>query len=183
MVPHSQRDHYWHSGTGAGRNGDCSVLISEEALLIKPAAVTTKTPIPRLSQLLPMKEKPMRYTMLYDGNCRICRRQAELVAAYDDYNRIELLDANSAHARERFPHISFEDALSQLHVVGPDGTVYRGAEAVRELLLQLPTLRGLGEILRLPGVLSLAQPLYELVARNRYLFGGTATCDDNACRR
>ncbi|RMD74159.1 MAG: DUF393 domain-containing protein, partial [Chloroflexi bacterium] len=71
----------------------------------------------------------------------------------------------------------------QLHVVGPDGTIYRGAEAVRELLLQLPALRGLGELLRLPGALTLAQPVYEFVARNRYLFGGKpTTCDDGSCR-
>ncbi|MEJ5343805.1 MAG: DUF393 domain-containing protein [Chloroflexus sp.] len=125
----------------------------------------------------------MRYTMLYDGNCRICRSQAALIAGYDDHNQIELLDANSASARERFPQISHEEAMGQLHVVGPDGTIYRGAEAVREILLQLPTLRGLGELLRLPGALTLAQPVYELIARNRYLFGGSTTCDDDACRR
>jgi len=51
MVPYPQRDHYWHSDTGASRNGGCSVLTFENALLIKPGyettiAVTTKTPLP-----------------------------------------------------------------------------------------------------------------------------------------
>ncbi|ACL23249.1 thiol-disulfide oxidoreductase DCC family protein [Chloroflexus aggregans] len=125
----------------------------------------------------------MPYTMLYDGNCRLCRSQASLVAAYDEYDQIELIDANSAEARARFPEITLDEAMGQLHVVGPDGTIYRGAEAVRELLLQLPALRGLGELLRLPGALTLAQPVYEFVARNRYLFGGNpATCDDGSCR-
>lgn len=125
----------------------------------------------------------MPYTMLYDGNCRICRQQAEWVEAYDEQRQIELLDANSPAARERFPQISHEEAMGQLHVIGPDGTIYRGAEAVRELLLRLPALRGLGELMRLPGALMVAGPIYDFVARNRYLFGGNSACDDGSCRR
>ncbi|WP_298819719.1 thiol-disulfide oxidoreductase DCC family protein [Chloroflexus sp.] len=124
----------------------------------------------------------MTYTMLYDGNCRICCQQAQMVSEWDEHHRIELLDANSPAARERFPQISHAEAMEQLHVIGPDGTIYRGAAAARELLLQLPALRGVGELLRLPGALTLAQPLYDLVARNRYLFGRSATCDDGTCR-
>ncbi|MFN3373166.1 MAG: thiol-disulfide oxidoreductase DCC family protein [Chloroflexus sp.] len=125
----------------------------------------------------------MPYTMLYDGNCRMCRRQAEWVAVYDEQRQIELLDANSTAARERFPQISHEEAMGQLHVVGPDGTIYRGAEAVRELLLRLPALRGLGELMSLPGALTVAGPIYNFIARNRYLFGGNPVCDDGSCRR
>ncbi|MEF3272873.1 MAG: DUF393 domain-containing protein [Chloroflexus sp.] len=125
----------------------------------------------------------MPYTMLYDGNCQFCRQQAMLVSKWDEQRQIELLDANSRAARERFPQISHTEAMEQLHVIGPDGTIYRGAAAVRELCLQLPALRGAGELLRLPGVLALAQPLYNLVARNRYLFGGSHPCDDGTCRR
>ncbi len=125
----------------------------------------------------------MPYTMLYDGNCRMCRQQAEWVAMYDEQRQIELLDANSTAARERFPQISHEEAMGQLHVVGPDGTIYRGAEAVRELLLRLPALRGLGELMSLPGALTVAEPIYNFIARNRYLFGGNPVCDDGSCRR
>ncbi|WP_298403091.1 thiol-disulfide oxidoreductase DCC family protein [uncultured Chloroflexus sp.] len=125
----------------------------------------------------------MPYTMLYDGNCRMCRQQAKWVAMYDEQRQIELLDANSTAARERFPQISHEEAMGQLHVVGPDGTIYRGAEAVRELLLRLPALRGLGELMSLPGALTVAGPIYNFIARNRYLFGGNPVCDDGSCRR
>ncbi len=124
----------------------------------------------------------MRYVMMYDGNCRICSRQAALVAAYDDHHQIELLDANSAEARERFPQISHAEAMGQLHVIGPDGAIYRGADAVRAILLRLPALRGLGELLSLPGAVALAQPIYDLIARNRYLLGGRTDCENGACR-
>ncbi|NJM05776.1 DUF393 domain-containing protein [Candidatus Gracilibacteria bacterium] len=115
------------------------------------------------------------YTMLYDGRCRFCTRQADTVASFDTSGSIELLDANSADARLRFPHIAPIDTQRELHLVAPDGTVHRGAEAVRETLLRLPEVRALGELMRLPGAIALAQPVYSWVARNRYLFGGTMT--------
>lgn len=122
------------------------------------------------------------YTLLYDGNCRICTSQIQTVAHYDEHGRIELLDINSAEARARFPQITPEAAQREMHLAAPDGTLYRGADAVRQTLLLLPAVRGLGELMRLPGVMTLAHPLYAWVARNRYWLGGrTNTCDDGAC--
>lgn len=122
------------------------------------------------------------YVMLYDGQCRICRSQAELVARYDDDQQIELLNLHAPQARERFPLIAPADARRELHLLGPGEQVYRGAEAVRQILLLLPALRGLGELLHLPGAMMLAQPVYALVAGNRYLLGGRAEeCADARC--
>jgi predicted DCC family thiol-disulfide oxidoreductase YuxK len=122
------------------------------------------------------------YTMLYDGQCRMCRSQAELVARYNDDRQIALLDLHAAVVAARFPRISVEDARRELHLVGPDGRIYRGAEAVRQILLLLPALRGLGELMRWPGAMLLARPLYALVAGNRYLLGGRVEpCPDGAC--
>jgi predicted DCC family thiol-disulfide oxidoreductase YuxK len=124
-----------------------------------------------------------RYTLLFDGNCRICSGQAALVARYDPAGRIEPLDMNTPEARARFPQVSPAAARRELHLVGPDGALYRGPEAVRETLLRLPRLRALGQLMRLPGAMAIARPIYRLVARNRYLLGGRAgACDDESCR-
>ncbi|MFV9504065.1 MAG: thiol-disulfide oxidoreductase DCC family protein [Oscillochloridaceae bacterium umkhey_bin13] len=125
-----------------------------------------------------------RYTMLYDGACRICTNQAELVASYNDADWIEILDLNDPRVRERFPQITPAMAQRELHLVAPDGSLHQGAEAVREVLLRLPSLRGLGELMRLPGAMTLARPVYAWVAANRYLLGGrTEPCDDGSCAR
>ncbi|HMQ34388.1 MAG TPA: DUF393 domain-containing protein [Chloroflexaceae bacterium] len=125
-----------------------------------------------------------RYTMLYDGACRMCARQARLVEAYNDGGLIEVLDMNSPEARARFPQVTPAMARRELHLVAPDGGLFRGAEAVRETLLRLPSLRGLGELLGLPGAMSFARPVYAWVARNRYLLGGRAEpCEDGTCER
>jgi predicted DCC family thiol-disulfide oxidoreductase YuxK len=124
-----------------------------------------------------------RYTLLYDGACRICTSQMATVAAYNDAGLVEILDLRSPEVRERFPEITPEAAQRELHLVAPDGAIYRGAEAVRETLLRLPSLRGLGEVLRLPGAMTLARPLYAFIAANRYLIGGRTddACTDGTC--
>lgn len=125
-----------------------------------------------------------RYAMLYDGACRICTSQAQTVEAYNDDGLIEILDMNTPEARARFPQVTPAMAQRELHLVAPDGTFYQGAEAVRETLLRLPSLRGLGELMRLPGAMIVARPLYALVARNRYLLGGRSEpCADGVCER
>jgi predicted DCC family thiol-disulfide oxidoreductase YuxK len=123
-----------------------------------------------------------RYTLLYDGACRICVGQIGTVANYDDDGLIELLDMNLPEAQARFPQVTPEMARHELHLVAPDGSLHQGAEAVRETLLRLPSLRGLGELLRLPGAMSLARPIYAWIARNRYRLGGrTDDCADGVC--
>jgi predicted DCC family thiol-disulfide oxidoreductase YuxK len=125
-----------------------------------------------------------RYTLLYDGACRICTNQVQTVADYNDADLIELVDMNAPEVRERFPQIHPQDTQRTMHLVAPDGTIYRGAEAVRETLLHLPALRGLGELMRLPGAMLFAQPVYEWVARNRYWLGGRNDhCIDGSCVR
>ena len=125
-----------------------------------------------------------RYTMLYDGRCRFCTAQAEMVRSYNDAALIDVVDMNNPDILARFPQITPADTQRELHLVSPDGTLYRGAEAVRETLLRLPSLRGLGELMRIPGAMLFARPIYAFVARNRYLLGGrTETCDDGTCVR
>ncbi len=126
-----------------------------------------------------------QYTLLYDGKCNICTSQSRLAASYDDGGRLELLDINSEEAQQRFPQITPEAAQRELHLAAPDGALYRGVEAVREALLLLPTLRAFGEVLRLPGAVDLARPIYEWVSRNRYWLGGRndAACENGTCYR
>jgi predicted DCC family thiol-disulfide oxidoreductase YuxK len=123
-----------------------------------------------------------RYTLLYDGACRICVSQIRTIAAYNDAGLIELLDMNASEAQTRFPQVTPAMAQRELHLVAPDGSLHQGAEAVRETLLRLPSLRGLGELLRLPGAMSLARPIYAWIAQNRYRLGGRAEpCTDGTC--
>jgi predicted DCC family thiol-disulfide oxidoreductase YuxK len=123
------------------------------------------------------------YTLLYDGACRICTAQAHALLRYDSDQRIALLALGSVAAHARYPQIAPEDAQRWMHIAGPDGRIWRGADAVRLALLLLPLGRALGALLYLPGAMRIARPFYDWFARNRYRFGGytTASCDGDAC--
>lgn len=124
-----------------------------------------------------------RYVVLYDGACRFCTAQARSLARFDGDRRLALVDLNAPEARGRYPQIRMEDAQRWMHLVGPDGRTWRGADAVRQLLLLLPPGRPLGALLYLPGVMRLARPLYDWFARNRYRFGRFTAdeCESGAC--
>lgn len=65
------------------------------------------------------------YTLLYDGTCRICTAQMQWVARYDTQQRIVLADINDPAQRARFPSITPAAAQREIHLVAPDGTIYR----------------------------------------------------------
>ena len=123
------------------------------------------------------------YTLLYDGACRICTAQAHGLFRYDVDHRIVLQDIGDPAVRKCYPQILPEDTQRWLHIVGPGGHIWRGADAARQILLLLPLGRPLGALMYLPGVMLVARPLYNWFARNRYRFGqyNTDTCADGAC--
>jgi predicted DCC family thiol-disulfide oxidoreductase YuxK len=123
------------------------------------------------------------YTLLYDDACRICTAQARGLIRYDIDHRIALLAIGSPAAHARYPQIAPKAAQRWMHIVGPDGRIWRGADAVRQALLLLPIGRALGALLYLPGAMLLAHPLYDWFARNRYRFGDVTAdaCDGDAC--
>ena len=99
------------------------------------------------------------YTLLYDGACPLCTRQAKAIAALDTHNHIALLDLQNERVRQRFPHITPQAAQREIHLVAPDGTTtHRGAEAVRQTLLLLPLVRPAGLLMYLPGAMTIARP-------------------------
>jgi predicted DCC family thiol-disulfide oxidoreductase YuxK len=123
------------------------------------------------------------YTLLYDDTCRICTAQAHGLLRYDLDHRITLLALGSRIAHTSYPQITPEDAQRWIHIVEPGGQIWRGADAVRLVLLLLPLGRALGALLYLPGAMRVARLLYDWFARNRYRLGGyTATnCDGDSC--
>jgi predicted DCC family thiol-disulfide oxidoreductase YuxK len=69
-------------------------------------------------------------TILIDGRCGLCRRQAALFARLDrGRGRVVIRDVRGADATP--PGCSLEDALRQMHALLPDGGVVAGMEAIR----------------------------------------------------
>lgn len=116
-----------------------------------------------------------RCVVVYDGQCRFCRRQVEWIRARDCGVRLELVPRQTVGLEQRFPLLAEDDFNSGLRVVMPDGTVRIGADGVYEIARRLPRWRWVAWLYRVPGLRQIARGLYACVARNRYKLAGR--CD------
>lgn len=112
------------------------------------------------------------YHVLYDSHCGLCQAVHRLLQVMETREAVAFVPIDDPAVRERFARIPPERLASQLHVVGPDGRISGGYEAVVALLGLMPALGPLHALLRRPGMARHGRRLYGWVARNRYrLFG------------
>lgn len=123
---------------------------------------------------------PNRDTVLYDGECRLCRRQIALLRRLDLTGRLGFTSLHDASVARDFPEIPHADLLDRMFVVDRMGRARGGAEAVRYLSRRLVPLWPLALLLHIPGTLPLWSRLYAWVAANRYGIAGR--CSDDTCR-
>jgi predicted DCC family thiol-disulfide oxidoreductase YuxK len=125
-----------------------------------------------------------RLKLLYDGDCPICRREAEWLARRDRNDRLALENIAAVGFDPGRYGLTWEEVNGSLHGILPDGRVVRRVEAVRQAYRAV----GLGWLvapLRLPIVRGLADRAYGLFARNRTRLGSLwgRKCPDGACKR
>ena len=119
---------------------------------------------------------PERALILYDGDCAFCVSSVRQLQRLDWRGRLAFGDARDDGVR--LPEIELERALRRMHVVTPAGQILDGFFAFRCLAGRLPALWPLWPLLWLPGVAPLGVRVYDLVARNRRVFG---VCEGGAC--
>jgi predicted DCC family thiol-disulfide oxidoreductase YuxK len=102
--------------------------------------------------------------VIYNDACGFCRRWAARLRGWDRAGRIVLLPLQDDRAPGLAgrPRSALERAV---HVVLPTGEVMAGAAAVRAICRFLPAGRLWRMILSLPGVLPVAERVYQHVAR------------------
>ena len=120
----------------------------------------------------------MAYTVIYDGECRVCRASIEGLERWDHERVLEMVPFQAPGARERFAWIDSAAFESEIQLVAPDGETWSGAAAVEQLLEILPRGGMLGWLFKLPFGRPIADRLYRSFARRRLHFGRVA-CDDH----
>jgi predicted DCC family thiol-disulfide oxidoreductase YuxK len=130
-----------------------------------------------------MSEPGPRFTILYDGDCPLCRREIDMMTRLDAgrgrLGRVDIAAAGfdpSRYGRTR------EELMARIHGVAADGTLVEGMEVFRQAYAAV----GRGWLLawtRLPGLRPLADAAYRWFARNRLrLTGRAADCSEDVCR-
>ena len=121
-----------------------------------------------------------RYTVIYDGQCKVCTRSVEVLTKWDRGHDLEIIPSQTPGVREKFPWITPRAYVESIQVVrDQDGKTWQGAAALEELLNVLPKGRLISWLFRIPLVRPLVDKFYRWFARNRYKLG----CGDHCAPR
>lgn len=120
------------------------------------------------------------FTLLIDGDCPLCKREASLLARLDrGRERLRLVDiAAPGFVAERYG-VTLEEAMGHIHGVLPDGRLVMGVEAFRRAYAAV----GWGWVVawsRLPVVGAVVDRAYEVFAKHRLRLTGRGC--EGACR-
>ena len=105
---------------------------------------------------------------LYDGHCDFCIAQANKLARYAR-GRITLRSFQGEGVLDDYPGLTHAACMEELKLVGPDGRIYGGAEAIVRVIDRGHPV--LGKVLfgyYVPGVRWISDRAYAWVARRRY---------------
>lgn len=114
--------------------------------------------------MLTVERSPPAPTLIYDASCAFCRRWVARLKRWDRHDRIRLLPLQdpTAPALAGRPRPELERAA---HLVRPDGAVFAGARAAREVFAYLPGGWLPRAVLAVPGAMPVAERMYGWIAR------------------
>jgi predicted DCC family thiol-disulfide oxidoreductase YuxK len=125
-------------------------------------------------------EPGRRYTVIYDGYCKICGRMVKLLAKWDRNHELEIIPSQTEGVHARFPWIPQRAYTESVQVIrNSDGKTSQAAAAIEELLKAMPKGRLFSWLFKIPFVRPLADRFYRWFARNRYHMG----CGDHCAVR
>jgi len=126
-----------------------------------------------------MSAAPARHVAIYDGDCGFCVRWRDRMMARDPHGAVEWLSVHEPSTASRFPGLDREDAMRQMWVYAPDGSIHKGAEGWRVLFRVLDGLSWVAALYVIPGVPFVMDRVYRFIAARRYRL----SCRNAACRR
>jgi predicted DCC family thiol-disulfide oxidoreductase YuxK len=124
----------------------------------------------------------LRYYVFYDGACQLCTGGKATLQQLDPSADLVFVNIQDRAALARFPMVDPRAAQGQMFVLGPDGRLAGGFDAVLALLPTVPSLGALAPLLAWGPLRRLGWAVYRWVARNRYRLGGYTSCAGGACR-
>lgn len=109
----------------------------------------------------------MAATLIYDGECPLCRRAVEWVESRQTAP-IDMLPCQDPKRAGRFPDLTEHECMESVQFVLEDGTRYAGAESLPHILLRVRGWRWMARVLRLPGISWASPSVYKLISKNRH---------------
>ncbi len=129
--------------------------------------------MPPVSSSVPL---PAKHTVLFDDECSMCTFQSRLLAWADWLKKLNLVPLSSEEASHLAPELSRESLQEAIHCIARDGKIHRGARCIRFVGMRLPVLVPMALVLWLPGVIQIAEVVYQFISRNRQFFSRIFGC-------
>lgn len=117
-----------------------------------------------------------RHTVLYDRECPLCTFQMKVITWLDWFRVAQLVPIQDPRAAAIAPDLTREDLLEAIHCITPEGRIHRGARAIRFLGMRLPVAVPIAAFLWIPGVIQVAEVVYQWTSRNRHLLSRLFGC-------
>ena len=105
--------------------------------------------------------------LIYDDSCPICLGAIEKLKKLDRADLIILTPLSRAELPAEFVLPAKEELIEQMYLYSPDNEVFKGADAVRQILSIFPQSRLLGWLISLPILKQLSRICYGIIAKNR----------------
>jgi predicted DCC family thiol-disulfide oxidoreductase YuxK len=115
--------------------------------------------------------------VLYDGACPRCRASMALITAADPDRLVEPVDLTTVDVKAIHPSLTPERCLAAMHMVGANGRVWVGYDALAAIGRWLPLFWPCGVLGTLPGVTWVGRRAYNALAASR----PREVCNDEVC--
>ena len=99
-------------------------------------------------------------TVFYDGACPLCRAEIGVYQNCQGVDRVAFIDVAEAAVGDVAPGLDRRALLSRFHVKHADGRLVSGAAGFAALWSVLPGWQWLGRLMRIPGMLVIAEYTY-----------------------
>lgn len=106
-------------------------------------------------------------TVLYDGDCPLCRREIGWYRGLNGAERVRWVNLRTIPGEMIIPGISHDAAIRRFHIISADGSVKIGGSAFLEIWRKIPCLRPLAFIFRPRACAWLLDQVYDLFLRFR----------------
>jgi predicted DCC family thiol-disulfide oxidoreductase YuxK len=118
--------------------------------------------------------------VLFDGKCAFCQKQIQRLLRMARKGALEPVDFQTPGALDAYPAVTYDACMEAMHLVTPDGKIYRGFEAAVHAVATRPVIGKLAYIYYLPGLRWLCDRFYAWLAARRYRLAA-AQCTNGTC--
>ena len=108
------------------------------------------------------------FVLFYDGSCGLCRQIARFIAWLPLRAPIHLVDAANPRQLSHYPQLSPHQAMQSVHLLAPDGRLYRGYDAIVVLIRLTPFLRFFAPLFNTRIARRIGWAFYEWVTNHRH---------------